>query len=251
MELRIFTRDGQRFSRAIGRAWRRRRTAMPTLMAEFLNDKNGQTWQSIPVAVFYTKDLEYLYHYTEFPAIYLKDRLVSGHIRAPRPGETKEDDAGPRRPRVLGAAAIALLSPLGERGRGRDHQRAAPAAHPRRARVAAEITMPIARLSDVELYYEETGEGVPLVWSHEFGGDHRSWEPQVRYFSRRYRVVTYNHRGYAPSSVPKEAARLFPGHPGRGPPPAAASPRPRPRCTWGAARWGRTWRATSRSRTPI
>ncbi|HXJ83591.1 MAG TPA: alpha/beta hydrolase [Candidatus Methylomirabilis sp.] len=65
--------------------------------------------------------------------------------------------------------------------------------------------MPIAKLADVELYYEETGDGSPLVWSHEFGGDHRSWEPQVRYFSRRHRVVTYNHRGYPPSSVPKGA----------------------------------------------
>ena len=65
--------------------------------------------------------------------------------------------------------------------------------------------MSIARLSGLELYYEETGAGVPLVWSHEFGGDHRSWEPQVRYFARGYRVVTYNHRGYAPSSVPAEA----------------------------------------------
>ena len=65
--------------------------------------------------------------------------------------------------------------------------------------------MPTAKLGDVELYYEETGTGTPLVWSHEFGGDHRSWEPQVRYFSRRYRVITYNHRGYAPSTVPKGA----------------------------------------------
>jgi hypothetical protein len=70
--------------------------------AEFLNDKNGQTWQSIPVAVFYTKDLEYLYHYTEFPAIYHKDRLVSGHIRAPRPGETK-DETRTRADREFGA----------------------------------------------------------------------------------------------------------------------------------------------------
>jgi pimeloyl-ACP methyl ester carboxylesterase len=58
--------------------------------------------------------------------------------------------------------------------------------------------MPTASLGEVELYYEETGEGVPLVWSHEFGGDSRSWEPQVRYFARRYRVITYNHRGYRP-----------------------------------------------------
>ncbi len=64
--------------------------------------------------------------------------------------------------------------------------------------------MPIARVNGVELYYEETGRGFPLVWSHEFAGDHRSWEPQVRYFSRRYRVITYNHRGYPPSSVPTD-----------------------------------------------
>ena len=50
--------------------------------------------------------------------------------------------------------------------------------------------MPIARVNGVDLYYEETGQGTPLVWSHEFGGDFRSWEPQVRYFSRRHRVVT-------------------------------------------------------------
>jgi pimeloyl-ACP methyl ester carboxylesterase len=62
--------------------------------------------------------------------------------------------------------------------------------------------LPTARANGVELYYESTGDGFPLVWSHEFGGDHRSWEPQVRHFSRRYRVVTYNHRGYPPSTVP-------------------------------------------------
>jgi len=66
--------------------------------------------------------------------------------------------------------------------------------------------MPIARVNGVELHYEESGTGFPLVWSHEFGGDHRSWEPQVRHFARRYRVITYNHRGYPPSEVPKDPA---------------------------------------------
>ena len=65
--------------------------------------------------------------------------------------------------------------------------------------------MPTASVNGVDLYYEDTGRGFPLVWSHEFGGDHRSWEPQARFFSRRYRVITYNHRGYPPSSVPKGA----------------------------------------------
>jgi pimeloyl-ACP methyl ester carboxylesterase len=59
----------------------------------------------------------------------------------------------------------------------------------------------------IKLYYEETGSGVPIVFVHEFAGDCRSFEPQVRYFSRRYRCITYNARGYPPSDVPKEASR--------------------------------------------
>ena len=54
----------------------------------------------------------------------------------------------------------------------------------------------------VRLHYEEAGEGTPILFVHEFAGDHRSWEPQVRFFSRRYRCVTYAARGYAPSDVP-------------------------------------------------
>src|SRR5271169_5238966 len=59
----------------------------------------------------------------------------------------------------------------------------------------------------VKLYYEEAGEGVPIVFVHEFAGDYRSYEPQMRYFSRRYRCVAYNARGYPPSDVPDEPER--------------------------------------------
>jgi pimeloyl-ACP methyl ester carboxylesterase len=54
----------------------------------------------------------------------------------------------------------------------------------------------------VRLYYEEAGIGTPIVFVHEFGGDHRSWEPQMRYFSRRHRCITFSARGFAPSDVP-------------------------------------------------
>jgi proline iminopeptidase len=64
--------------------------------------------------------------------------------------------------------------------------------------------MPYAETRDgTRLYYEETGSGTPLVFVHEFGGDHRSWEMQMRYFSRRYRCVAYAARGYTPSDVPE------------------------------------------------
>jgi pimeloyl-ACP methyl ester carboxylesterase len=62
------------------------------------------------------------------------------------------------------------------------------------------------RTSDgVVLHIEEAGEGFPILFVHEFAGDHRSWEPQVRYFSRTHRCVTYSARGYPPSQVPTDA----------------------------------------------
>lgn len=54
----------------------------------------------------------------------------------------------------------------------------------------------------VGLFVEETGCGSPIIFVHEFAGDHLSWEPQVRYFSRRHRCITYNARGFPPSDVP-------------------------------------------------
>ena len=57
------------------------------------------------------------------------------------------------------------------------------------------------------LYYEEAGDGTPIVFVHEYAGDWRSFEAQVRYFSRTNRCITYSQRGYPPSDVPKEAAR--------------------------------------------
>jgi pimeloyl-ACP methyl ester carboxylesterase len=59
----------------------------------------------------------------------------------------------------------------------------------------------------VKLHYEDTGSGIAIVFVHEFAGDYRAWEPQVRYFSRRYRCITYNARGYPPSDVPEDGER--------------------------------------------
>jgi pimeloyl-ACP methyl ester carboxylesterase len=55
----------------------------------------------------------------------------------------------------------------------------------------------------VRLHYEETGSGSPLIFVHEFAGDHRSWEQQLQHFGRRYRAITYAARGYPPSDVPE------------------------------------------------
>jgi pimeloyl-ACP methyl ester carboxylesterase len=57
------------------------------------------------------------------------------------------------------------------------------------------------------LYYEEAGSGSAVVFVHEYAGDYRTWEPQMRHFARSHRCVTYSQRGYPPSDVPEEAAR--------------------------------------------
>ena len=66
--------------------------------------------------------------------------------------------------------------------------------------------MALAPINGVEIYYEEHGQGTPILFCHEFAGDYRSWAPQVRFFARRYRTITFSARGYHPSSVPTDDA---------------------------------------------
>jgi 3-oxoadipate enol-lactonase len=61
--------------------------------------------------------------------------------------------------------------------------------------------MAYAQAPGARLYYEVTGSGTPIVFVHETCADMRSWEAQVRWFSRAYRCITYNARGY-PGSEP-------------------------------------------------
>ena len=72
--------------------------------------------------------------------------------------------------------------------------------------------MPLAKLDNVSIYYEQAGTGFPLIFAHEFGGSMESWEQQVHYFARRYRVITYNARGYPPSDVPADASSYSEDH---------------------------------------
>ena len=67
--------------------------------------------------------------------------------------------------------------------------------------------MPKIKAADgTSLYYEEAGVGTPVVFVHEFAGDYRTWEPQMRFFARTHRCVTYSQRGYPPSDVPSDPA---------------------------------------------
>ena len=65
----------------------------------------------------------------------------------------------------------------------------------------------ISARDGTRLYYEESGQGVPVIFVHEYAGDYRTWEMQMRFFSRAHRCVTYSQRGYPPSDVPTDGAK--------------------------------------------
>jgi alkylhydroperoxidase/carboxymuconolactone decarboxylase family protein YurZ len=124
LELRIFPRDGER----VGRGPRADPAESPSadLVNLFLREADGRTWQSIPVAAFYTRDFRYLYHYTELPAVYRKECLAAA-LQAPRSGATPEA-AWSRFLEEWGRdAAGAVLPRVGRRRRGRDPLGAPPA----------------------------------------------------------------------------------------------------------------------------
>jgi pimeloyl-ACP methyl ester carboxylesterase len=72
--------------------------------------------------------------------------------------------------------------------------------------------MASANSNGVNLFVESTGTGAPIVFVHEFAGDHRNWENQVRFFARRFRCITYNARGYPPSDVPQDPEQYSQAH---------------------------------------
>lgn len=61
-----------------------------------------------------------------------------------------------------------------------------------------------ANINGVRLHYEVQGDGFPLIFCHEFAGSGRSWKLQTEFFRSKYRVITYNARGYPPSEVPAD-----------------------------------------------
>jgi pimeloyl-ACP methyl ester carboxylesterase len=68
--------------------------------------------------------------------------------------------------------------------------------------------MAFATTSDgVQLFHTSAGRGSPVIFVHEFGGNHWSWEPQVSYFSRRHQCITFSARGYPPSNIPEDVEK--------------------------------------------
>ena len=67
--------------------------------------------------------------------------------------------------------------------------------------------MPYFTASDAcRLWYDEIGQGAPVVFVHEFGGDHRSWSEQSGALSKYHRCITYAARGFIPSDSPRDSS---------------------------------------------
>jgi hypothetical protein len=88
LDMRIFPRDGHTISSLAVPDPKESPNA--DIMAAFLRKRDGQTFQSIPIAAFFTKDFQHLYTYMEFPQIYRKDR-VRPALSAPKSGESKDE----------------------------------------------------------------------------------------------------------------------------------------------------------------
>jgi non-heme chloroperoxidase len=65
------------------------------------------------------------------------------------------------------------------------------------------ITVGTENSVDIELHYEDKGQGQPIVLIHGFPLDGNSWEGQVpMLLEAGYRVITYDRRGFGQSSQP-------------------------------------------------
>jgi len=58
-------------------------------------------------------------------------------------------------------------------------------------------------VNGININYEIHGQGPELILIHGNGGNLTYWEPQVRTFSRKFRVITYDQRGCGESEQPQ------------------------------------------------
>ena len=63
--------------------------------------------------------------------------------------------------------------------------------------------MPQAKNHHVQIHFEDSGgSGSPVLFLHEYAGDHRSWARQAKALSAGWRCLVASARGYPPSGCP-------------------------------------------------
>jgi non-heme chloroperoxidase len=68
--------------------------------------------------------------------------------------------------------------------------------------------LPYFRTSDqTRIYFEDVGEGFPILFLHPWPTDHAMWMFQVPVFSERYRLITPDSRGLGKSDRPQQQGK--------------------------------------------
>jgi pimeloyl-ACP methyl ester carboxylesterase len=62
--------------------------------------------------------------------------------------------------------------------------------------------MPTVRVRDIQMFYQDVGEGDPVLLIMGFGGDHLAWAMQMADFAARHRVIAFDNRGVGQSDAP-------------------------------------------------
>ena len=64
--------------------------------------------------------------------------------------------------------------------------------------------MPTAHVNGIDIFYTDSGTGLPLVLVGGFSSDHLSWRPVIKYLESQYRIITFDNRGAGRSTVPED-----------------------------------------------
>jgi 3-oxoadipate enol-lactonase len=64
--------------------------------------------------------------------------------------------------------------------------------------------MPYFKSDDINLFYEDTGEGTPLLLFHGMTSNHAMFYREMDFFKKKYRVIALDSRGHGKSDKPEK-----------------------------------------------
>ncbi len=72
--------------------------------------------------------------------------------------------------------------------------------------------MPDLTRDGVSLYYEDHGQGAPILLTHGFAASTGMWQPQIEAFQQAYRLIPWDMRGHGDSDCPDDQALYSQDH---------------------------------------
>lgn len=72
--------------------------------------------------------------------------------------------------------------------------------------------MPYLDRDNVRIFYEDSGDGMPILLSHGFGASTGMWDGQVEVFADRYRLIRWDMRGHGRTECPDDLGYYSQAH---------------------------------------